>query len=128
MMDPDITLTLNKNCDIITTGCATSKGFETANMKYVLTKNKQPMFQGNADICSMVETVPAEVKTTMAMLGLPTSCPIPAGRICPDESKRANISKHKAMLPMAKGKSTAKVFIQHDKGTSCFVATTEIYK
>lgn len=84
--------------------------------------------KGHPDVCAILDEKNEEHKAKLQMFGFPTECPVPAGRKCVDPEKKLDISKYKALLPMAQGKISAHYDITHDTGKSCIQVKFEIYK
>ena len=54
-IDTNFTSTLNKKCEVTTTGCLASTGFKEAKMKYTIYKNGLSIMTGSPDLCSEIE-------------------------------------------------------------------------
>lgn len=74
-IDSNFTSSINKKCEVTTSGCVSSKGFKDATMKYTIYKNGVAMMTGNPDLCSEIENH-KEAKAPLEMVGFPTECPI----------------------------------------------------
>lgn len=78
-------------------------------------KNGKELFKGQPDICNdHLNPTMAREKAIMELFGFPTACPLPAGQVCVDGSKKYDISKYKNLLPMSVGIITTHYDVVHD--------------
>ncbi|KAG4073883.1 hypothetical protein HA402_014088 [Bradysia odoriphaga] len=126
-VDSNFTSSINKKCEVTTSGCVSSKGFKEAKAKYTVYKNGMAIMTGTPDLCSEIE-IHKEAKIPLEMVGFPTACPIEKGRKCVDGTKKFDVAKFKKYLTMARGKIAVDTEITHDTGTSCFKVEFEIFK
>ncbi len=94
---------LDDNCDLIPKGAIESKGFQKAEIKYTVKKNKLPLAAGTANVCDQMEKADEDVKAIMSTMGLPQKCPVEAGTLEQDGTHKANIEKWSKYLSMGKG-------------------------
>ncbi|XP_039951829.1 uncharacterized protein LOC126752256 [Bactrocera neohumeralis] len=127
MLDEAFAVKLNKKCEIVPTGCVTNKAFNTAVSKFKVQKDGVVLKEGKLDLCSAAEHVSNEAKDMLKLFGAPSSCPVPAEKICANDH-RVDLSKYKAMLSMAKGNIIVDSDVTHDTGKSCFHVELEISK
>lgn len=113
-----MTSAITKNCDMTPTGCFSTKGFKTANIKYNVAKNGVKLISGDGNVCEIMESADSDAKAVLSMLALPEKCPVKAGELCVDKTKKISFKKHKSFLPMMKGKIQVNATITHD--TVCF--------
>lgn len=78
IMNPNTTIKLNKDCEIIPITCIKTKGFQKAMIKYKLFKNNIPMAEGSKDMCQMAKEATPELGSVISMFGLPSKCPVEA--------------------------------------------------
>lgn len=113
-----MTSALTKNCEMTPTGCFSTKAFNTATIKYSVAKNGIKLLSGDGNVCEIMESADSDAKAVLSMLALPEKCPVKAGEICVDKTKKISFKKHKNLLPMMKGKIQVNATITHD--TVCF--------
>ncbi|CAG9761883.1 unnamed protein product [Ceutorhynchus assimilis] len=120
--DKDFNIVLDKDCNFYTTGCVEiTKSFKTAKAKYLAKKPPMPEFEGEVDLCQlsgMLKEKPA-ITEAMAVLSIPTKCPVEKIKVCGGPEHKYNISKYKNFIGMAAGTSDVKLEIEHDVGKSC---------
>lgn len=75
-MDSDFSVKLNKDCEIVPTGCIINKAFNTAMAKYKIVKDGVVMKEGKNDICTMSTQASSEAKDYLKVFGAPSSCPV----------------------------------------------------
>lgn len=75
-LNSNTTVKLNKKCQIVPNTCIKTKGFTSANVKYMLFKNNMMLAQGEADVCNAVKKIPAEFQGALVIFGLPDQCPV----------------------------------------------------
>ncbi|KAF7287878.1 sporozoite-associated mosquito saliva protein 1 [Rhynchophorus ferrugineus] len=114
---------LDKDCNVYLKGCVEiTKDYKTAKGAYLLRKPPLPELDGEMDFCSLdkkLKNIPDAMKA-LELLGVPTHCPVKAGKICGSPSKKISVMKYKNQLGMAAGNSEVKVEIDHDVGKSCY--------
>jgi hypothetical protein len=127
------TAALSTKCLITPGGCVYTKGFKTAQLKFTLTKNGLPMMVGTKDACQIMESAGPQVKEIFTKYGIPYKCPVPEvqvwqficscnavvmlffkGPICPDATKKADVSRFKQYLQMARGRNVIHAEVEHD--------------
>lgn len=84
------------------------------------------MLKGNPDVCAVLKK-DEEHRMKLQMFGFPAECPVPAGRKCVDPEKKLDISRFKAILPMAQGKISAHYDITHDTVRILFIFLKKIF-
>lgn len=105
---------LNKKCELIPTGCIKNKAFNTAKATYTVQKDGITVKEGKVNVCEAATSVSDEGKNLLKMFALPDHCPVPEGRICANENTKADLSKYKNLLSMAKGHIQSNTTIEHD--------------
>lgn len=113
-IDKNFTAKITPDCDVVTKGCITSKGFTKARVNYKISKNGVVIFTGQPNFCEVLDKKFEEAKARLQMFGFPTECPFPEQRKCVDGDKKINIARFKNMLGMAIGKVTVEADIEHD--------------
>lgn len=113
-----MTSAITKSCDMTPSGCFSTKDFQTAEIKYVVAKNGIKLISGDGNVCDIMESADSDAKAVLSMLALPEKCPVKAGELCVDKTKKISFKKHKNLLPMMKGKIQVNATITHD--TVCF--------
>ncbi|XP_055295197.1 uncharacterized protein LOC129564970 [Sitodiplosis mosellana] len=125
-IDPNVTVSLTKNCEIAVKGCAETTGFKTCTVKYTILKNGNRITSGNTDVCSELQKDSKGVATALMSFGLPKNCPVDKMRQCSDGSQKIDISKHKSLMPLAMGNIDISIDATHDTGKSCLHAVLNI--
>jgi hypothetical protein len=67
---------LTKDCEIVPTACAETKGFKTAMVHYEVFKNNLPVLKGDINGCEEVEKAKPMIKNMIKMFGIPEKCPV----------------------------------------------------
>lgn len=75
-IDEDFGIKLNKKCELVPSGCVTSKAFATAESKYKIVKDGVTVAEGKADMCSLAGHADGQVKDYLKLFGAPSSCPV----------------------------------------------------
>lgn len=113
-IDKNFTATITPDCEVVTKGCVTSKGFTKAKVNYKISKDGMVIFSGKPNFCEALDKKTEEQKARLQLFGFPTECPFPEERRCVDGDKKLNIAKFKGMLGMALGKVVVESDIEHD--------------
>ncbi|XP_019876183.2 uncharacterized protein LOC109604090 [Aethina tumida] len=121
-------LVLDKDCNIILTGCMEMKAFKTAKGSYVIKKSPLPPMEGDFDLCELATEIPEEVLPIFDMFGMPKKCPVQNKKICADGKKKISIAKFKNQIGMAAGNIDLKLEMTHDTGKTCLEANFSITK
>lgn len=80
-IDPNITVTLTKNCDIVVKGCAETLGFKTASVKYTILKNGNRITSGVTDVCAEMQNDQKGITTALTTFSMPGKCPVEKVRL-----------------------------------------------
>lgn len=101
-VDPNATVTLDKECNIVITGCGETTGFKTAKVSsvinhiiwcewtviclllffcdwkvtYTILKNGNRITSGTTDVCAELAKDSKGIATALMSFGLPKSCPV----------------------------------------------------
>lgn len=75
-IDPNITVTLNKNCELIFKGCCYWKAFNTAVMKHTILKGGSRITSGETDVCAEMKKNQRGIATSLVSFGMPPGCPV----------------------------------------------------
>ncbi|CAD7078793.1 unnamed protein product [Hermetia illucens] len=127
-VDDGFSVKLSKKCEIIPSGCISTKGFSTAKATYSLEKDGITIKEGTVDLCEAAHEVSSEAKNLMKVFAIPDHCPVAEGKICANENTKADISKYKHMMGVARGNIVVSAKIKHDTGETCFKMEIEISK
>uniref|UniRef100_A0A1B0DQF2 Uncharacterized protein n=1 Tax=Phlebotomus papatasi TaxID=29031 RepID=A0A1B0DQF2_PHLPP len=115
-VDNNFTVDLTKNCEVIANGCIHTVGFQKAYMRATIRKNGMVMHRMEADLCDTMSKASEEAKNYLRLFGLPDRCPVEPGKNCQDESTKADISKYKRYLSLARGLIQIEAMIEHENG------------
>uniref|UniRef100_A0A1B0CF53 Putative conserved secreted protein n=1 Tax=Lutzomyia longipalpis TaxID=7200 RepID=A0A1B0CF53_LUTLO len=119
---------LTKDCELIANGCIETTGFQKAYMRATISKNGMVVHRIEADLCDTMSQASEEAKHYLRLFGLPDKCPVAASKNCQDSSTKADISKYKRYLALARGLIQIEARIEHENGKTCIKAETEITK
>ncbi|XP_031623474.1 uncharacterized protein LOC116340881 [Contarinia nasturtii] len=125
-IDPDTTVSMTKDCEIVVKGCAETKDFNTATVKYTILKNGNRITSGSTDVCEELKKDTKGIATGLMSFGLPKSCPIKKMKQCADGSQKISIASHKNLLPLAAGTIDMTIDVTHDTGKSGMKCTLKI--
>ncbi|GAB0098868.1 hypothetical protein DMENIID0001_146720 [Sergentomyia squamirostris] len=127
-VDKNFTVELTRDCHIVVYGCIQTIGFQKANLKATISKNGMVIHRIETNLCDTMSQASEEARSYLRLFGLPEKCPVDAGQNCQDASKRADISKYKRYLALARGLIQVEARIEHENGKTCIKAETEITK
>lgn len=124
---------INEACEVTSTAFTELTPYKTAVMEFKVTKNTLTVFRGSFPLCDRKYNLRDIQKFTLAIFGVPTTCPISQNQTFTYENKRVVTFSEatKKLLPIYFSKeSIARVeaTIVHDTGTSCFEAQVNWHK
>ncbi|XP_059617068.1 uncharacterized protein LOC132261992 [Phlebotomus argentipes] len=127
-VDNNFKVQLTRECQIIANGCIQTAGFQKAYLRATISKNGMVIHRIETDLCDTMNKASAEAKHYLKLFGLPDKCPVESGRSCQDSSTKADISKYKRYLALARGLIQIDARIDHENGKTCIKAEVEITK
>lgn len=114
-ISPNSTVELTKNCEVVPSSCIETKGFNKATVTYKILKNGMPIIQGGPeDLCKQMKGSGGQIQGILDMFHMPKECPVKESQVCAEGTEKIDISQHKALLGMARGKIKAHADIVHD--------------
>lgn len=102
-IEPNSTVKLTKDCEIIPTACGHIKSFKTAIIHYEVYKNNLPVLRGDINGCEELEKVKPEIKSMLSIYGIPDKCPMNEMKKCEDGSNKLDLDKYKGFLSLVRG-------------------------
>jgi hypothetical protein len=70
------TVSLSTKCLVTAEGCTIMRAYNTATVKFSLSKNGLPMMRGTKNGCLIMSNAGAAVKELLSRYGVPLSCPV----------------------------------------------------